>query len=131
MSIFDLFRVKSEREKLSHLKTLVALAVADGKVEKSELAAIATICRREGLTDADLKRCLDNPESISFVAPSDDKTKLEHLKDMVCLMMCDGNINENEFAVCKLTAEALGYKHEVIDAMILAIIEDLKSAINK
>ena len=131
MGLFDLFTSKSDREKLSHLKTLVALAVSDGKVEKSELLALATICRREGLTESDLKKCFENPDSISFVAPNDDKTRIVYLKDMVCLMMCDGNINENEFAICKLTAEALGFKHEVIDAMILDIIEELKLTIKK
>ena len=131
MGIFDLFSSKSEREKLSHLKNLVALAISDGKVEKSELVALAAICRREGLTESNLKKCFESPESISFVAPNDDKTKIVYLKDMVCLMMCDGNINEKEFAICKLTAEALGFKHEVIDAMILDIIEELKLTIKK
>lgn len=45
---------------------------------------------------------------------------------MVLLMMSDGNIDDNEMLVCKMTAEVLGFKHEVIDAMILDIIADLK-----
>ncbi len=41
-------------------------------------------------------------------------------------MMCDGNIDDLELALCKATAIALGFKHEVIDAMIMDIIADIK-----
>lgn len=130
MSIFDFFSSKGKRAKLSHLKNLVALSMADGKVEKTELAAIAAVCSREGLTENDLQKCLNNPDSIKFVPPTDDNTRLKYIKDMVLLMMSDGNIDKNEMLVCKLTAEALGYKHEVIDAMIIGIIAELKEKID-
>lgn len=130
MSIFDFFSSKDKRAKLSHLKNLVALSMADGKVEKSELAAIAAVCSREGLTEDDLQKCLNNPNSINFVPPTDDKTRLRYIQDMVLLMMSDGDIDEKEMLVCKLTAEALGYKHEVIDAMLIGIIADLKERID-
>lgn len=130
MSIFDLFTSKEKKAKLSHLKNLVALSMADGKVEKSELAAIAAVCSREGLTENDLPKCLNNPGSIDFVPPTDDNTRLRYIKDMVVLMMSDGDIDNNELLVCKLTAEALGFKHEVIDAMILNIIAEIKEKID-
>jgi uncharacterized tellurite resistance protein B-like protein len=130
MSIFDFFSSKEKRAKLSHLKNLIVLTMADGKVEKSELASIAAVCSREGISDSDFKKCLENPESIEFVAPKDDKTRLRYLTDMVLLMMSDGNIDENEMVICKMTAEALGYRHEVIDAMILDIIADLSKKVN-
>ena len=41
-------------------------------------------------------------------------------------MMSDGDIDTKEMLVCKMTAEVLGFKHEVIDAMLLDIIADLK-----
>lgn len=127
MGVFDFFSSTEKRAKLSHLKNLIALSMADGKVEKSELAAIAAVCSREGLTEDDMKKCLENPDSIQFIPPTDDNTRLRYLRDMVLLMMSDGNIDKNEMVVCKLTAEALGYRHEVIDAMILNIIADLKN----
>ena len=126
MGIFDFFTSNEKRVQLSHLKNLVALMLADGKIEKAELAAIAAVCSREGLTDADLKRCIESPESIDFVPPSDNLQRIQYLKDMVLLMMSDGDIDTKEMLVCKMTAEVLGFKHEVIDAMLLDIIADLK-----
>lgn len=35
---FGFFSFKSDKQKLSHTKSLIALAMTDGKVEKSELA---------------------------------------------------------------------------------------------
>lgn len=130
MSIFDFFSSRNKEAKLSHLKNLVVLSMADGKVDKSELAAIAAICSREGLTEDDFRKCLNNPQSIDFVPPKDNITRVRYLKDMVLLMMSDGNVDENELLVCKLTAEALGFKHEVIDAMLFDIIAEIKEKID-
>ncbi len=126
MGIFNFFSSKSDKQKLSHIKSLIALAMADGKVEKSELAAIAAVCSREGIEESEIKNLLDNPESVDFVPPTDHQTKVQYLKDMCALMMIDGNIDKNEVVVCKLTAEALGFRHEVIDAMVSDIIDELK-----
>ena len=130
MGIFNLFKTQRNREKLSHLKNLVALSLADGKIQEPELVAIAAICSREGLTEDDLEKCLKAPESINFVPPTDEKTKIKYLKDMVMLMMVDGNIDDTEMLTCKLTAEALGFRHEIVDAMIINIIKDIKHEMN-
>ena len=37
MGIFDFFSSNEERVQLSHLRNLVALMLADGKIEKAEL----------------------------------------------------------------------------------------------
>ncbi len=127
MSFFDLFKSRESRAKLSHLKSLVAVALADGRFQKSEAAALATVMARDGLTPADLERCIKNPQSIEFVPPTSDEKRLECLHDMVILMMCDGNIDDDEIQLCKATAIALGYKHEVVDALVLATIEEMKN----
>ena len=126
MGLFDLFTSKEKKEKLSHLKSLIALSLADGTVEKSELAAISAVCSREGLTENDLKKCLKNPASIHYEVPKDHNTRLRYLQDMVLLMMSDGNFDKKEMATCKMAAEALGYRPEVIDAMILDIVAEMK-----
>lgn len=131
MGVFEFFSSRDKRAKLSHLKNLVVLSVADGNVEKPELATIAAVCSREGLTESDLQKCINDPESIEFVPPTDDKTRLRYLEDMVLLMMSDGNIDNKEMLVCKVTAKALGYKPEVIDAMLLNIIAELSEKIAK
>ena len=131
MGIFDFFSSKTDREKLSHIKELVALAMVDGKVEKSELAAIAAVCSREGISESEIKKFLDNPDSVDFVQPKSDHQRLLYLRDMCALMMVDGNIDENEFVLCKMAAESLGFRHEIVDAMVMDIINELKAKIEE
>lgn len=126
MSFIDLFKSRKSREKLSHLRNLVVLAHADGKLTKSEMAALAMFMAREGLTESDLERCIKNPSKIKFMPPQTYHQQVTYLKDMVLLMMCDGNIDKKEMALCKATAMALGFEHEVIDVMIMDIIADIK-----
>ena len=130
MSFIDLFKSRESREKLSHLKNLMAVAFADGKLEKNEMAAIATVMARDGLTESDLKRCIEKPEGIKFLPPKTDSQRVAYLKDMVLLMMCDGDVDDREIALCKVTAIALGFKHEVIDALIFDIINEIKRNMN-
>lgn len=130
MSFIDLFKSRESREKLSHLKNLVAVAFVDGKLEDNEMAALATVMARDGLTPSDLERCIKKPKGIKFLPPETPGQRVVYLKDMVLLMMCDGDIDDRELALCKATAIALGFKHEVIDAMIMDIIADIKRTRN-
>jgi uncharacterized tellurite resistance protein B-like protein len=127
MKFKDLFKSKEDLARLCHLRDLLAVAAADGKIEKSELGAIATVMVRDGMKPVDLERCMKDPGSVSFIAPKTDEEKVCYLKDMVLLMMCDGDIDKNEMLVCKLTAEMLGYRHEIIDALLMNIIAELKN----
>ena len=130
MSFIDLFKSRESREKLSHFKNLVAVAAADGRLDDNEMAALATVMARDGLTQSDLERCIKNPKGIKFLPPETPEQRAVYLKDMVMLMMCDGNIDDREMALCKATAIALGFRHEVIDAMIMDIIADLRKIMN-
>ncbi len=101
--------------------------MADGKVLKSELATIAMICKREGLTEHDLQICQNSPDSIKFTPPKDMETRLLYLRDMVMVMICDGDIDSNEVHGCKLAAVALGFKPQIVEAMVGDIINDLRN----
>lgn len=127
MAFFGLFKSQAEKERLSHIKNLIALSMADGIVQNNELAAIAAVAAREGVSPEKVKELLSKPEKTNLVVPESDDKKLQYLKDMVLLMMSDGDIDDNEMTLCKICAQAYGYKHEVIDVMLLDIIAEIKS----
>lgn len=126
MNFLNLFTSRSKKIKLAHLKRLLAVAVADGVIQESEKRTLSLIMVREGLTSSDFERCLKKPESIKMIAPDTIAQKQIYLRDMVHLMMVDGDIDKNEMLVCKLTAVELGYRPEIIDKIIIDIIEDIK-----
>ena len=128
MGILDLFKTndKSKQEKFGHLKVLLALALADGQVGDAEANVIAVICQREGISDSDVKRCINNPDAVKSRLPKDHETKVKYLKDMILLMICDGDINKDELVLCKAMAQTLGLSKETIDELFLDFIKEAK-----
>lgn len=127
MNLLEYFDSRDKKERMFHILNLLAVAAADGHIDDSEMDIIFKIASRHGLTPAELERIVKRPESISFSPPGNDRARVELMMDMVFVMMVDGEIDKREYALCKVMARTLGFKHQVIDAMIISIIE----AINK
>ena len=114
-----------DRLRLGQLKNLVMLAMADGKLTDSELAVILAVASRENISPDDLNKVIEDPDSVTINLPDDEDTKLAYLRDMVAMMMVDGELEEQELAICKIYAMALGYRSSIIDGMIAGVIDNL------
>ncbi len=124
MSFTDIFKSREERARLSHLKSLIAMAAADGHVDNTELAAIALIAKKEGMSNKDIKRCLTKHESVKFVVPKREEDKSRYLANLVIVMMADGFFDEREKQFCKIIGSAYGMSPSAINH----VIETLESA---
>lgn len=116
-----------DQQRLGQLKNLVMLAAADGRVTDSELAVLLAVASREDITPDDFNRVIENPDSVTIELPEDEDTKLAYLRDMVAMMMVDGELDEEELAICKVYAMALGYRGSIVDGMIAGVIDNLDS----
>lgn len=123
MNLLELFDSRDKKKRLSHIRNLLALACADGSIEKSELDLIFRIGARAGLTPNELQRIMERPDSVKFYPPESDREQIEQLYDMVLIMMVNGELHKNEIAFCKLTALRLGFKPAIIDRMIEITID--------
>lgn len=123
MGLFDFFKKKKAAK--SHIKSLLALSAADGDIDPKELVLITAVAAREGLSSSEFKALLDGNSNFQYTIPSSDEQKLRYLRDMVSIMMTDGEIHDNEMALCKLAALRMGYRPEVIEALLIDIIEDI------
>ena len=112
-------------QRLGQLKNLVMLASADEKVTDSEMAVLLAVASRENLTPEEFNKVIDDPDSVNITLPEDEETKLAYLRDMVAMMMIDGELDESEMAICKLYAMALGYRGSIVDGMIAGVIDQL------
>jgi len=115
-----------EQQRLGQIKNLVMLAAADGRVDDSELAVIMAVASRENLTVEEFNQVIDNPDTVNIDLPQDEETKQAYLRDMVALMMIDGELDEQEMAICKVYAMSLGYRGKVVDDMVATAISNLK-----
>ena len=114
-----------ELQRLGQLKNLVMLAAADGRVTDSELAVLLAVASRENITPDEFNRVIEDPDSVNIDLPEDEDTKLAYLRDMVALMMVDGELEEQEIAICKIYAMALGYRSSIVDGMIAGVVDSL------
>ena len=112
---------------MGQVKNLIMLALADGRVEESELALIAAVAARENLTEEQLNHLLEHPDLVSVELPGDEETKLRYLRDMVSLMIIDGDMDETELSMCKIYAIALGFQSTSVEQLVLDIVKQLKS----
>lgn len=113
------------QQRLGQLKNLVMLAAADGRFTDSEMAVLLAVASRENISPDDFNKVIDDPDSVDIVLPEDEETKLNYLRDMVALMMIDGDLDEQELAICKVYAIALGYNSKIVDGMIADIVDAL------
>lgn len=123
MKLLELFDSRDKKKRLSHIRNLIALACADGSLDKNEIDLIFKIGVKAGLTPDELKRIFERPESIAFYPPDSYRERIEQLYDMVLVMMVDGEFHENEIALCKLTALKLGFRHQIIDIIVKDTVE--------
>jgi len=119
--------INKNQQRLGQLKNLVMLAAADGHLTDSELAVLLAVASRENITPEEFDQVVDNPDSVTIALPEDEDTKLAYLRDMVALMMIDGELEEQEMAICKIYAMALGSRGSIVDGMIAGIVESLDS----
>ena len=114
-----------EQQRLGQLKNLVMLAAADGRLTDSELAVLLAVASRENISPDDFNRVIEDPDSVTIDLPEDEDTKLAYLRDMVAMMMVDGELEEQELAICKSYAMALGYRSSIVDGMIAGVVDSL------
>ena len=116
---------QQEQLRLGQLKNLVMLAASDEQVTDSELAVLLAVASREDITPEEFNKVIEDPDSITISLPEDEETKLAYLRDMVAMMMVDSELDEQELAICKLYAIALGYSSSIVDGMIAGVIDNL------
>ena len=113
------------QQRLGQLKNLVMLAAADDRFTDSELAVLLAVASRENITPDEFNNVMENPDSVTINLPEDEDTKLAYLRDMVAMMMVDGELDEQELAICKIYAMSLGYRGSIVDGMIAGVIDSL------
>lgn len=114
-----------DQQRLGQLKNLVMLASADERITDSELAVLIAVASRDNITPDEFNKVIEDPDSVNIVLPEDEETKLAYLRDMVAMMMVDGELDEQEMAICKIYAMALGYRGSIVDGMIAGVIDSL------
>ena len=117
MRIFELFESSEKKQKLTHLKAVCALAIADGEVHEKESQYLLTTVKKLGLEKKDLDRLIKRPNSISFRFPTKIEDKLLLLNDLIQIMLIDNHIDDIEVELCEVISKSLGINVPIRDLL--------------
>lgn len=121
-----LFKSKEEKARLSNLKNIISVSMADGELGEDELTIIALAAARDDISERDVEKMLKGKDRIKFTVPDTDEMKMRFLTDMVILMMVDGSLGDSELRMCKNAARLYGYGDEVVDDLVASIRQDME-----
>lgn len=119
----------SKNTLLAHIVNLLCVAGIDGNISDEERNVIIKIAQNLGLTEDDFDLCIDiwkktDESELETVVPENDDDKFEFLKNLVLVMMVDGEIDDNERAYIAGLAEKFGYEGDDAVNKLIDIVYD-------
>jgi uncharacterized tellurite resistance protein B-like protein len=124
MGLSDLFNRNDKKKRRSHFKNLFSVARADGDVDRAEMDLVIGLAEKFHMSTDEVTRIIRNPEDIALVTPKTAEERMEHLYDLITVMMVDGRIDEKELFLCKSLAVKLGCSEESVDSLVRDLIEE-------
>jgi len=123
MELHKAFESNDKKKVRSHFKNLLAVAMADGILDKVELDNIFKISKKYYITREELEGILDNSSSITFNPPANKEDRCTQLYNLVEMMMIDGEIDPNEFRMCMSFGVGLGFEPASIEDTVNKVVE--------
>ncbi|MDX2248082.1 MAG: TerB family tellurite resistance protein [Bacteroidia bacterium] len=122
------FYISKQHEHIQHLaifQNLFLVAVADGELTPVEQEFLRDVAENLGLDPEDVDYILENHQNLDFIIPEDDEEKYFSLKNLVYMMLVDGDIEQSEYQLCLDFARRVGMGRKEIEE-ILAEYEQMQ-----
>ena len=120
----------SKNTKMAHIVNLMSIAGIDGNISEDEKNVIFKIAQNFDFTEEDFNTCIEawqqiDESNLETIVPEDDEDKYEFLKNMVLVMMVDGEIDEKERIYIAGLAEQFGVDgEEAVDELIKIVYDE-------
>lgn len=126
----DRFNRYDKKKRRSHFKNLFAVARADGDVERAEMDLVIGLAEKFQMSTEEVTKIIRNPETVPLVIPKTQQERIEHLYDLITVMMVDGRIDEKELFLCKSLAVKLGCGEDSVDSLVRDLIEQAMNGVS-
>jgi len=107
-----------EESKLLHLKNLIIIALADGKLDPLEKEFIIEKASMLGINEDELDLLFAEAVEFKNKLFQIEVSKEEQLADAVLMAVLDGYIHENEQKILLELAEVLGFSRKYVDDIV-------------
>lgn len=118
MDLSNIFKSDEDGVRRSHLKNLVAVALADGKLTDDEWELLVYLASRLGISEDEINTIKNNPDSVQFIPPKKYEDKIQQIEDLVTLISIDHDINPKEIELCKKISLRLDILPQIVDSII-------------
>lgn len=108
-------------EMKSTLRNVIAIMLADGKIEDTEQKYLDDVCRRIGAGREDVEEILSNLSGSRYSVPDNPRERICQLLDMVYMMASDGCVDHREMEVCIQLAECMGFDAAVVKTIVKSV----------
>ena len=123
--IIDHFKLGKATAK-SHMRNLIEIAAADGKVGSEEQRLLELAAQRNNISTLELKNIQANVSRVRFEVPGNEEVKFFQLYDLVHMMSVDNIIDSEELWLCEIFAIKFGYRKEIVREMIEMIRQNIE-----
>jgi len=130
MGLLNLFNNYEKKKRRSHFKNLFAVARADGDVDRAEMDLVIGLAEKFHMSTDEVTKIIRDPDAVALVTPKTPKERMEHLYDLITVMMVDGKIDEKELFLCKSLGVKLGCGEENIDSLVRDLIEQAMNGVS-
>jgi len=121
----------TKETRMGHIMNLVSIANADGDISEVEQNFIYSVAQDLELTDEEFVQCLQKwqdtaEEDIRIGRPRTIEDRFAFMKNMVLLMMLDGEISDSERQYIANVADQWGLDgQESVDDLITIVLAEL------
>lgn len=129
MSVF--FESKQTKVQKNHLKNLISLAKADGKITNEEYNLIVKAANQFGYENSEVDALIESAEVIGRDMPESFDARFNQIYDIVELMLADGEVSEEEMDFAILLAEKLGFRKAIVGVLVARINSTISLGISR
>jgi len=104
--------------RLSHLKNLMIIALADGVLDPMEKEFIIEKASMLGIEEKELKEMLKDALNFNQKTIQTSVRKEEQMADAILMAVLDGYLHENEQKILHELGTALGFSKDYVDEII-------------
>ena len=127
MNFLEHFDHPERKQDKEHFTHLIQIALADGKIENSELEMLYRSGKKLGLTKEEIDVLLENSRKSAFIPPYELSKRFGQLYDIVKMVYADGQVNSNEMRLATGLAIKLGFAEAEIPFLLTLLINGVKT----
>lgn len=104
--------------KKGHIKSLLALAKADGHMHPAEQKLLFKIGKKYGLKKRQVQQLIDSDEKFEVSVPDNHHDRMNLLYDLVLMVHADSVVDPNEITFCEEVVARFGMKKGLVQWLV-------------